>query len=85
MKQISTTALAKERNIQVKELFSILTTLGYIDKINEKLGDYRKRTSEGAEPTKNQKSMENYITWPENLEIEEKTRESQVNHINRYW
>jgi len=71
MKQISTTALAKARNIQVKELFSILTTLGYINKINGNWEITEKGLQKGG-AYQESKKYGKYITWPENLEIEEK-------------
>lgn len=68
MKKISTTALSKNRNIPAKELFSIFTNLGYI----EKEGETWKLTSAGSDAGgeyRDSKQYDKYIVWPENIEI----------------
>lgn len=70
IKLISTSALAKERNLDIKLLFESLEALGFIETVDNNriltpLGE-----KVGAE-YKNHKTYGTYIVWPENIELSE--------------
>ena len=67
MKQLSTTALAKKRNIESKELFKILTNKKWIYKKDEKWQLTREGRLAGGDTKYNPKFGE-YIIWPSNLD-----------------
>jgi hypothetical protein len=71
MKYISTSALAKERNIESKDLFKILTDKGWIFKKEDKWQLTSEGKSVGGEIKKSQQYGD-YIAWPENIEWGEK-------------
>lgn len=79
-KLISTSALAKERNLDLKLLFEKLEELGFLETLN----DNRVLTSLGKNlgaEYKNHKSYGKYIAWPENIElssIEEDTKKENI-------
>lgn len=67
--QISTTALAKKHNFSDKEMFTRLSDLGLI----EKKGDHWSLTNKGDDAggiVVNSKKYGKYITWPENLRLD---------------
>jgi phage antirepressor YoqD-like protein len=67
MKNISTTALAKEREIESKELFKILTNKKWIYKKDDKWHLTREGRLAGGDTKYNPKFGE-YIIWPSNLD-----------------
>jgi phage antirepressor YoqD-like protein len=67
MKQLSTTALAKKRNIESKELFKILSNKKWIYKKDEKWQLTREGRLAGGDTKYNPKFGE-YIIWPSNLD-----------------
>lgn len=67
MKQLSTTALAKKRNIETKELFKILSNKKWIYKKDEKWQLTREGRLAGGDTKYNPKFGE-YIIWPSNLD-----------------
>lgn len=71
MKTLSTSALAKEKNIEAKELFKILTDKGWIYKKDEKWNLTDDGKLAGGE-IKNSQQYGDYIVWPENINWEEK-------------
>lgn len=79
MKLISTTALAKERNIESKDLFEMLSTKGWIFKKLDKWQLTTEGKMVGGELTYNPKFGE-YIVWPTNLNLDEQVkRQDTVN------
>ncbi len=72
MPSISTSALAKQLEVQTKDLFSKLLQLGYIVKDGEnwKLTDLGK--TEGGKYQESEK-FGRYIVWPENLQLNKPT------------
>ena len=67
MKQLSTTALAKKRNIESKELFKILSNKKWIYKKDDKWHLTREGRLAGGDTKYNPKFGE-YIIWPSNLD-----------------
>jgi hypothetical protein len=68
MKFISTSALAKERNLDAKELFNQLTGKGWIYKKDE-LWHLTKEGRIAGGDTKYNPQYGEYIVWPENIDI----------------
>lgn len=77
MKTLSTSALAKEKNIDAKELFKILTDKGWIYKKDEKWNLTNDGKLAGGE-IKNSQQYGDYIVWPENINWEEKKSNEQT-------
>ena len=69
MKKISTTALAKANNLNVKKLFNILEEAGYITYENTitKLTDLGKKAGGEFKKGNQISGFKDYIVWPENL------------------
>lgn len=72
MKMISTTALAKERNIETNALFKILTDNKWIYKKDNQWHLTKEGRMAGGDTQYNPKFGE-YIVWPINLDIDKKT------------
>ena len=77
MKTLSTSALAKEKKIEAKELFKILTDKGWIYKKDEKWNLTNNGKLAGGE-IKNSQQYGDYIVWPENINWEEKKSNEQT-------
>lgn len=71
MKYISTSALAKERNIESKELFSKLKDKGWIFKKDEQWHLTKEGRIAGGD-TKYNPQYGEYIIWPENIDLDKK-------------
>jgi hypothetical protein len=71
MKFISTTALAKEREIEPKELFSKLSHLGWMYKKDDKWQLTSEGKNAGGE-IKKTKDLIEYVAWPSSINFEEK-------------
>ncbi len=71
MKSITTSALAKERNIESKELYRVLTEKGFIYKKDDKWNLTSEGKLAGGE-LKNSPQHGPYFIWPENIDLEEK-------------
>lgn len=72
MKLISTTALAKDRKLEPKNLFDQLKSKGWIYKKDEQWNLTKEGKLAGGETQYNPKFGE-YIVWPSNIDIEKKT------------
>jgi len=72
MKKISTTALAKKREMETKELFNVLTKNKWIYKKENKWCLSNEGRMAGGDTKYNPKFGE-YIVWPVNLDLEQKT------------
>jgi very-short-patch-repair endonuclease len=72
MKQISATALSKERNIETKELFKILTDKKWIYKKNNSWHLTKEGRMAGGDVKYNPKFGE-YIVWPSNIDLNQTT------------
>lgn len=68
MKQLSTSALAKQHNIESKELFKDLSAKGWIYKKDEQWHLTKEGKMAGGEIKYNPKFGE-YIVWPSNLDL----------------
>jgi hypothetical protein len=68
MKHISTSALAKERDLDPKELFNQLTTKGWIYRKEESWHLTKEGRIAGGD-TKYNPQFGEYIVWPENIDI----------------
>jgi hypothetical protein len=77
MKQLSTTALAKERNIDPKELFEKLKSNGWMYKKGEQWLLTKEGKMVGGELIYNPKYGE-YIVWPSNLRLEEDNKKEET-------
>lgn len=77
MKTLSTSALAKERNIESKDLFKILTDKGWIFKKDDKWNLTNDGKLAGGE-IKNSQQYGDYIVWPETIDWEEKKSNDQT-------
>jgi hypothetical protein len=71
MKFISTTALAKEREIEPKELFSKLANLGWMHRKDDKWQLTLEGKNAGGEIKKTKDSIE-YVAWPSDIKFESK-------------
>ena len=80
MKLISTSALAKERDLDPKELFSQLTNKGWIYKKDDKWNLTNDGKLAGGE-IKNSQQYGDYIVWPENLDLKKTKSENQSEKI----
>jgi len=67
MKKLSTTALAKERNVESKELFKVLSEKKWIYKKDEKWNLTKEGRLAGGDLKYNPKFGE-YIVWPSNID-----------------
>jgi ribosomal protein S19E (S16A) len=83
MKTLSTSALAKERNIESKDLFKILSNKGWIYKNDDKWNLTNEGKSAGGE-IKNSQQYGDYIVWPENINWEEKKSADQSGKLKYY-
>ena len=74
MKSITTSTLAKERNIESKELYKILTSKGFIYKKDDKWNLTNEGKLAGGE-LKNSPQHGPYFIWPENIDLEKKSND----------
>jgi hypothetical protein len=77
MKQLSTTALAKKRNIESKELFKELKLQGWIYKKNDQWNLTKEGKMAGGEMKYNPKFGE-YVVWPSNLDLNKNIQSSET-------
>jgi hypothetical protein len=77
MKQLSTSALAKERNIDSKDLFEQLTSKGWMYKKDDQWHLTKEGKMVGGEMKYNPKFGE-YIVWPINLNLKEEVRKEDT-------
>lgn len=79
MKQLSTSALAKERNIEPKDLFELLSSKGWMYKKNDQWHLTKEGKMAGGEIKYNPK-FGDYIVWPVTLNLsQEFSKENTVN------
>lgn len=77
MKQLSTSALAKKRNIDSKELFNELKSRGWIYKKDDQWNLTKEGKMAGGEMKYNPKFGE-YVVWPSNLDLDKKVQSSET-------
>lgn len=77
MKYLSTTALANERDIDVRELFSYLSDRGWIYKKHEQWHLTREGKMAGGDIKYNPKFGE-YVVWPVNIDLDQQPQSSQT-------
>ena len=77
MKQLSTSALAKKRNIESKELFKELKLRGWIYKKDEQWQVTKEGKMAGGEMKYNPKFGE-YVVWPYNLDLNKNIQSSET-------
>lgn len=77
MKSITTSTLAKERNIESKELYKILTSKGFIYKKDDKWNLTNEGKLAGGE-LKNSPQHGPYFIWPENIDLEKKSNDQSA-------
>ncbi|MBK7667311.1 MAG: phage antirepressor KilAC domain-containing protein [Sphingobacteriaceae bacterium] len=70
MKLVSTSALAKERNIDAKELFALLKDKGWIYKKDDQWHLTKEGRMAGGDMLSNPK-FGDYVAWPSNINIEQ--------------
>ncbi|MBP9779297.1 glycerol kinase [Candidatus Gracilibacteria bacterium] len=79
MEKISTTSLAKSKNMQPAELFELLQSLGYIVRENSIWRITEQGKTVGGEIQRSEKYGQ-YIIWPTTLDI---SKQSKVYHKNK--
>ena len=77
MKKLSTTALAKKRNIESKELFKELKSRGWIYKKDEQWQLTKEGKMAGGVMKYNPKFGE-YVVWPSNLDLNKNIQSSET-------
>ena len=77
MKQLSTTALAKKRNLESKELFKELKSRGWIYKKDDQWNLTKEGKMVGGEMKYNPKFGE-YVVWPSNLDLDKNVQSSET-------
>ena len=77
MKQLSTSALAKQLNIESKELFKDLNSRGWIYKKDEQWHLTKEGKMVGGEIKYNPKFGE-YVVWPSNLNLNQHVKSTQT-------
>lgn len=77
MKQLSTTALAKKRNLESKELFKELKSRGWIYKKDDQWNLTKEGKMVGGEMKYNPKFGE-YFVWPSNLDLDKNVQSSET-------
>ncbi|SKB82574.1 hypothetical protein [Maribacter arcticus] len=77
MKQLSTSAFAKQRDIDSKELFNDLNSRGWIYKKDDQWHLTKEGKMAGGEMKYNPKFGE-YVVWPSNLDLNKQVKSSQT-------
>lgn len=77
MKQLSTSAIAKQRDIDSKELFKDLSSRGWIYKKDDQWHLTKEGKMAGGEMKYNPKFGE-YVVWPSNLDFNKQVKSSQT-------
>ena len=77
MKQLSTSALAKQRDIDSKELFKDLSSRGWIYKKDDQWHLTKEGKMAGGEIKYNPKFGE-YVVWPSNLDLNKQVKSNQT-------
>lgn len=77
MKQLSTSALAKQRDMDSKELFNDLSSRGWIYKKDNQWHLTKEGKMAGGEMKYNPKFGE-YVVWPSNLDLNKQIKSSQT-------
>lgn len=77
MKQLSTSALAKQRDIDSKEIFKDLSSRGWIYKKDDQWHLTKEGKMAGGEMKYNPKFGE-YVVWPSNLDLNKKIKSTQT-------
>jgi hypothetical protein len=83
MKTLSTSALAKERSIETKDLFRILTDKGWIYKKDDKWHLTNDGKLAGGE-IRNSQQYGDFIVWPETIDWEETKSNNQSTKSQYY-
>ena len=78
MKQLSTSALAKQRDIDSKELFKDLSSRGWIYKKDDQWHLTKEGKMAGGEMKYNPKFGE-YVVWPSNLDFNKQVKSADNN------
>lgn len=77
MKQLSTSALAKQRNMESIELFKYLNSRGWIYKKDEQWHLTKEGKMAGGEMKYNPK-FGDYVVWPSNLDLSQNVQSSET-------
>lgn len=82
MKQLSTTTLAKKRNLESRELFKELKSIGWIYKKDDQWHLTKEGKMAGGEMKYNPKFGE-YVVWPSNLDLNKNVQSKETLNSTR--